>query len=380
MNCRPIIFLLVTFFCFAIQAEGPIKLRTPSQSNSDLLINTKAASEWYRGNTHTHTVLSGHGDAKPETVANWYLNRGYNFLILSEHNKFIDPTKVELPKERREDFILIPGVELTGHNNIHATAMNVKDVIKHYFPQLLKTNELGKRGPLIDRYTEEVQKAGGEMILNHPNYLWAVDVEDLFYVEELILFELFNGHPDVNNWGLGSKMSTENMWDELLSRGKKIYGVSSDDAHFFHSKGKLVSNPGRGWVMVNAPDLSSESIVEAMRRGQFYSSSGVFLKELKREGSLISIQVDLKKTENELSFNDVVGKVSDNTDLPEWKIEFIGPKGVVLLEILAPSGQFELTAEHLVKHNYVRAKVTHNIKRNGKYESFFAWANPVFSR
>ena len=46
---------------------------------------------WYKGNTHTHTILCGHADSHPDTVARWYLDRDYNFLILSEHNLYIDP-------------------------------------------------------------------------------------------------------------------------------------------------------------------------------------------------------------------------------------------------------------------------------------------------
>src|SRR5215212_10107531 len=56
-----------------------------------------AKTHWYRGNTHVHTVLCGHADSAPEVVAKWYLDRGYHFLCLSEHNRFIDPANVALP-------------------------------------------------------------------------------------------------------------------------------------------------------------------------------------------------------------------------------------------------------------------------------------------
>ena len=85
------------------------------------------AAKWYKGNTHVHTVLCGHADSTPEVVAQWYHDRGYNFLVLSEHNKFIDPSTVKLSGEIREDFLLVPGEEITGGRNngsIHFTAMN----------------------------------------------------------------------------------------------------------------------------------------------------------------------------------------------------------------------------------------------------------------
>ena len=54
--------------------------------------------------TRKYITLCGHADTKPDAVAQWYHDRGYNFLILSEHNKFIDPSTVKLKGQPREDF------------------------------------------------------------------------------------------------------------------------------------------------------------------------------------------------------------------------------------------------------------------------------------
>ena len=40
---------------------------------------------WYKGNTHTHTLESD-GDSTPDEVTRWYHERGYHFLVLSDHN------------------------------------------------------------------------------------------------------------------------------------------------------------------------------------------------------------------------------------------------------------------------------------------------------
>ena len=40
---------------------------------------------WLKGNTHTHTLWSD-GDAPPESAVAWYVDRGYHFLVLSDHN------------------------------------------------------------------------------------------------------------------------------------------------------------------------------------------------------------------------------------------------------------------------------------------------------
>ena len=40
---------------------------------------------WYKGNTHTHSLWSD-GNDFPEMIVDWYRARGYNFLVLSDHN------------------------------------------------------------------------------------------------------------------------------------------------------------------------------------------------------------------------------------------------------------------------------------------------------
>ncbi len=40
---------------------------------------------WLKGNTHTHSLWSD-GNDFPEMIADWYKERGYNFLVLSDHN------------------------------------------------------------------------------------------------------------------------------------------------------------------------------------------------------------------------------------------------------------------------------------------------------
>src|SRR5918998_5944152 len=40
---------------------------------------------WWKGNLHTHTLWSD-GNDFPEMVVEFYRERGYHFLVLSEHN------------------------------------------------------------------------------------------------------------------------------------------------------------------------------------------------------------------------------------------------------------------------------------------------------
>src|SRR5688500_16976821 len=85
---------------------------------------------WYQGNTHTHTTESD-GDSPPEVVARWYKERGYNFLVLSDHNVWTDPSKLRHLAD--SSFILIPGEELSSRFNdkaVHVNGLNIPHVLQ----------------------------------------------------------------------------------------------------------------------------------------------------------------------------------------------------------------------------------------------------------
>lgn len=333
--------------------------------------------KWFKGNTHSHTTLSGHADTHPDTVALWYLERDYNFLILSEHNMFIDPKGVNLPADRRKDFILIPGEEVSDYEEIHTTGMNVQREVFPQYPNELSTIKDNKfenfKIYLMQKHTDSIRSAKGVPILNHPNWRSGASAENIAQVESLHMIELYNGHPDVKNWGSKRHASVEVKWDSLLSAGRKIFGVSSDDAHFFKKWDVEESNPGRGWVMVQSDELTPDAITAAMENGRFYASSGVILKKDSKGNGVYEVEIDVDKSLTEIKNPLLVGhKTKEKKE--GFTIEFVSDNGKVistfnetLAEIMLPSG---------VK--YVRSKITYSRKTTSGSEQFYAWTQPIF--
>lgn len=332
---------------------------------------------WYKGNTHTHTVLCGHADSHPDTVARWYLDRDYNFLILSEHNTFIDPDSVNLPENRREDFILIPGEELTDYEAIHTTAMNVKRLIPIKYPFNPPAIEPGpddnRKVFFMQKHVDSIRAIGGIPILNHPNFVSGVSAANIQQVDRLNMIELYNGHPTVYNWGNEKHASMEQKWDSLLTAGKKVYGVSSDDAHDFKKWAPKESNPGRGWVMVKSEDLTPDAITNAMAVGDFYSSSGVILSQVSISKEVYEVTIDTTKTYIESESPFIIGYKADDKIDGFW-IEFVGDRGEVLKKVDGISASFKVP-ENV---SYVRSKITYSRSRGSNSEQFFAWTQPVF--
>jgi hypothetical protein len=230
------------------------------------------------------------------------------------------------------------------------------------------------RAGAIQRHVDRTIAAGGHPILNHPNWRWALRDKDIVGVKRLHMFELFNGHPQVFNYGDETHPSTEEIWDSLLTQGMLIYGVSSDDAHTFQEISPDLTNPGRGWVLVRSRSLDPDSITAAMAAGEFYASNGVYLEVYERGRGQYSVKVDVARTARELSSPILRGK-----HVPEgisgYKIEFIGPDGHVLETVIDTEATYDLAGAP----PYVRVKITFTRQHDGGFEEYYAWGQPYFS-
>jgi hypothetical protein len=323
--------------------------------------------KWYKGNTHTHTTLSD-GNASPEYVVSWYHERGYNFLSLTDHNKFINPDSVKLPENKRSDFILIPGEEVTGKRTVHTTGLNVNRYIHPGY-------EFNSVEEVIQCHTDSILSASGIPILNHPNFRTGAQVDDILPVQRLHMLELFNGHPKVDNWGAeGVHIAVEAKWDSLLTHGQRFFAVAADDAHHFDEFYPQKSNPARGWIMVHCSMLTAGSIVASMKQGNFYASNGVILKTIEKDQKEYTVEIDIEATREELKSPYLTGNIVEEGN-PGFVIEFIGKGGEVLNKAKEPSATYKIKGNEL----YIRCRVTYCRKRSeNMYENLYAWTQPIF--
>ena len=225
----------------------------------------------------------------------------------------------------------------------------------------------------MQNYVTETEKAGGTNILNHPLSGRYIHAHEIRPVKKLYMFELYNAHPTAKNFQGAHHPSTEQLWDALLDKGMTMWGVSCDDAHKLQKWGEKENNPGRGWVMVNSEELSSDAITKAMLRGDFYSSSGVMLEKLVRGSDHIELTVNEDETACELASEFLFGRPVKKGE-PGTTIEFIGPEGEIVKTVQGT------TANCKAKGAYLRAKVTHRVKKeDGSLREYYAWTQPVFT-
>ncbi len=298
--------------------------------------------QWFKGNTHTHT-LNSDGDSTPDDVVRWYREHGYHFLVLTDHNYLTSVDGLNAVHGAIEKFLVIPGEEVTsrsGDKPIHVNGLDVQE--------LVEPPSAGGVLDMVQRSVDGIRKAQGVPHINHPYFGWALTAEEMRQIERTRLFEIFNGHPRVNVLGGGGVPTLEETWDAVLTSGRLMYGLAVDDAHYFKRPGdNSVPGPGRGWVYVRAPRLETRGLLDALERGDFYSSTGVELSSY--EASEREVTIDVRA--------DAWSK---------YRVQFIGRSGRLLAE------HTSLPARYLIRgdEGYVRARV---IESNGR----LAWTQPV---
>jgi hypothetical protein len=222
--------------------------------------------EWLRGNLHTHSKQSD-GAAAPQDVIDDYARRGYGFLMLSDHDVYTSEEAYRQWESR--GMILIPGNELAGGPHLlHVDADR-------------KVDSRPSRQEMINEINAAPR---GFAIVNHPNWEGKFDHATIGQMREwtgYLGLEIYNGIITVLD---GSPYAT-NKWDILLSEGRRLWGFANDDSH----RPQLVE---LGWNTAYVKERTVAGVVEALRNGRFYPSTGVTITKIAVEGTTIRLETE----------------------------------------------------------------------------------------
>jgi len=202
---------------------------------------------WFKGSLHLHTTRSD-GGKDYRTVARLYAERGYDFIMITDHNRAADIESLHsLP------LLALNGAEVNGTDRTGAAYHVVA---------------LGCDAPLpeadsFDDLLLELKARGALLSLAHPHWM-GNSVEDA-------LRHPFDGVEVYNHicHYLNGKGYSGFHWDRMLEKEPRTLGLAVDDAH-------LNGNEpwDGGWVMVCAPELTKSAVLEAIAAGRFYSTLG----------------------------------------------------------------------------------------------------------
>ena len=381
----------------------------------------RGGEQWYRGNTHTHSLWSD-GDAAPEVVVDWYRSHGYDFLSLTDHdvlsrgerwvrigeNSRLTPDRVEQIRQhfgsdwvetaesangprmrlktleelrdRFEEpgrFLLIEGFEISDRAEgkpVHLNVLNPVELVpQQHGATIIETIRNNLRA-----VSEQGASTGQNLLvhLNHPNWQWAMTPQQLAGAEDARLIEIYNGSAGCNNYGDETHPGMDQAWDiantiRIATYGwEPLLGIASDDTHDYFDPDPELSLPGRGWIVVRAAALDSEALIEAIEAGAFYASTGVELVAVERSRRFYRVEISAEEG-------------------VEYTTQFIGTRminsqpgepGIVLLESTENPAVYRYAGDEL----YVRARVVssrpHQRAAAGEEAPAHAWTQPVVPR
>ncbi|MEM0976870.1 MAG: CehA/McbA family metallohydrolase [Pseudomonadota bacterium] len=224
-----------------------------------------APGQFYRGNLHTHSNRSD-GVLDPQEVCRRYEAEGYDFICLSDHFiGFFQYPLTDTKPFRTNRFTTIIGAE------VHSGAMENGELwhilavglpedftppdVPTFFPE-----EGQETGPALAARCVE---AGAFVAIAHPE--WSnLTTADAMSIEAAHAVEVYN-HGCATGFDRPHGFYT---LDQMLSAGRKLNVIATDDAHF--------SEPDHfgGWVMVKAEANDPTLLLEALKAGHFYASTG----------------------------------------------------------------------------------------------------------
>lgn len=192
-----------------------------------------------KGQLHCHTTGSDGADA-PVALVTAYKNAGYGFITITDHNVITpDPG--------------VSGIIWIGNSveESYLRHVNAFDVGNDY------------SGLQSSQEVISYHKNKGRMTsLNHPNWQnqYILDEFEIKSYYDHNFIEVYNAVVD----GYG-----EEQWDWALSANRIVFGTATDDCH--DVSGAAFN---KGWVVVHVGEATKAAILQSLRDGNFYASTG----------------------------------------------------------------------------------------------------------
>ena len=256
------------------------------------------AGKFYKANLHTHTTVSD-GKLTPEEAKEKFVSLGYSVVAFTDHE-----VMVPHPELCDDNFIAITGVEMaineklwapytkTYHLNVYAPEVSrrvtgtfcykkVKEIWRGNVSEEMIAGGVENRyytKEYIQSFIDTATAEGCLVCYNHPE--WSLQSKEdysglkgLFGVEWSNTGCVRNGYVD----------NIKPVVDLLREGERMCYPIAADDCHG-------LIDYGGGWVQIKAPALTYDDVFAALRRGDFYSSTGPEIHELYVEDGAVVVK------------------------------------------------------------------------------------------
>jgi hypothetical protein len=217
---------------------------------------------WLRCALHAHTTNSD-GEMSPDMLVRHYEWAGFDVLAITDH-------WVRTVERSTRKLLVIPGTELNaltnGHDS-HVLALGVEadpDPPDEFDP--------------LPQVVAWILEHGGVPYLAH-TYWSGLRTADWEACEGLVGIEVWNAGCELEI-GRGDASL---HWDEALEAGHALFALATDDSH--HPG----YDSGFAWTMVHAADRTQEAVLDALRTGRFYGSTGPEIHDVEHADGHVTV-------------------------------------------------------------------------------------------
>lgn len=300
----------------------------------DFINPFRKEGRWFKGNVHTHSTGSD-GTKSPNQLVDLYRDAGYDFLSITDHSRVTDIDG--LGKSR---LLLIPGEEICAGCSqadtlFHIVGLGIENTLpfedfdKDLDPQLV---------------IDYINRSGGISILAHP-YWSGLNHHDMMALNHYHGVEVYNTSCEYER---STGLSPSHI-DGIIVAGRRPFIYAVDD-HHGAERPFLPLDACGAWISVKAASLTAEDIMDSIRKGYFYSSTGPTIEEiLIDEEGLISVECS-----------------------PVKSITFVSTPSLGMKFHARDEPLTQATYEGRDGETYVRVEVT-------DFEGRTAWSNPIYN-
>lgn len=239
-----------------------------------LALPWSAPGRFFKGNLHTHSNQSD-GAYSPAEVCRRYQDAGYDFIALTDHFLQVFNFPITDTTSYREDaFTTLLGAELHAGQTEFGSIWHLLAVgLPMDFAPLQP--EEG-----ILSLKERAHSAGAFVAAAHPAW-YGLTERDLEALGPIDAIEVYNGVAIDHN----DRPDSWHLAEIQLGRGQRFSVFTADD---FHGTGERFDFR-RGWVQVKSESLEPDSLLQALKAGAFYSTTGPEIHDLQVSGNSIEI-------------------------------------------------------------------------------------------
>jgi PHP domain len=225
---------------------------------------------WLRCQLHCHTTNSD-GEASPSELCGAYASLGFDAVAITDH--------WHVTVHDAAPLITVPASELTSRS---ASPTGEAEALAIGVDRLPDAREPFESVEAMARW---ISGEGGFPVLCHP-YWSGMEPAELAAAPSLGAVEVWNGSAQLLQ---GNGLSSVH-WDAASQGGLLLPGVATDDCH------TPPGDCGLGWTWVLAAERTPAGVVEGLRAGRCYGSTGPRILSVEVEPGAVRVRCSPART------------------------------------------------------------------------------------